>query len=313
MSSALDAVLSAVSPEHGRALEWFVEHEGTVGPRPWRVDGKSVVPGVTMAMTAERGIHKPAGLDWALSIGATSGSLYLDGEPTPVDKYTWVLAYREHSGTQGRGLESRWNRALLRNLRDRIPVGVFVPADGGANLNMGLAMPEDFDPGTGTFLLRGPMRHTQPAEIWEDSRNRSDPLESLLVAEALDAKTLVAVQQRRAQDVFRDSLMDAYAGRCCISRYEVPEALQAAHILAYSGRSSQIPENGLLLRADLHLLFDRHMFGIDPSTMVVKVSSKLTRTPYAGIDGVAVLSAADSARAPDPKRLAVHWAVFSGQ
>lgn len=314
MLSPLDSILATLTPEHGRALEWFVEHEGEVGPRPWRQHGQSVVPGVSMAMTAERGIHKPAELQWALSIGATRESLYMDGPPTPVDEYTWVLPYRAHEGADGTGYASKWNRALLRNVRDRIPVGVFVPADDGANLNLGLAMPEHYDPSSGTFLLRGPMRHSQSAATWESLPDASDETEVALHAEEEPAeRTMTLVLRRRAQEAFRESLLQAYGRRCCITQYDAPDALQAAHILSYSGRSSQLPQNGLLLRADLHLLFDRHLVSVDPDSLRVSVSSEVQRTRYAGLAGSPVNPTTHPSQAPDRRRLAVHWAVFCGR
>jgi hypothetical protein len=314
MQSPLDSILASLTVEHGRALEWFVEHEGEIGPRPWRQHGRSVVPGVSMAMTAERGIHKPAELQWALSIGATRDSLYMDGSPTPVDEHTWVLPYRAHEGADGTGYDSPWNRALLRNVRDRIPVGVFLPADEGTNLNLGLAMPEDYDPSAGTFLLRGPMRHSQSVAVWESVPEAEDEIEVALHAEEEPtSRTMTLVLRRRAQDAFRESLLQAYGRSCCVTQYDAEEALQAAHILSYSGRSSQLPQNGLLLRADLHLLFDRHLIGIDPGNLRVSVSPRLKNTRYNALSGSAVSPTVDSSSSPDPKRLAVHWAVFSGE
>ncbi|MDZ4166617.1 MAG: HNH endonuclease signature motif containing protein [Coriobacteriia bacterium] len=266
-----------------------------------------------MAMTAERGIHKPQQLEWALSIGATTGSLYLDGQPAPVGDGTWILAYREHGGAQGHGSESRWNRALLKNVRDRIPVGVFVPTTGRANLNLGLAMPESFDPATGTFLLRGPMRFAQADALWEIPAPSTEDISAEWIAEE-DADFLVAalVRQRRAQGAFRESLLDAYSRRCCFTHYEAEAALQGAHILAYSGRSSQVATNGLLLRADVHILFDRHLLSVEPTSMQVRVSPTILRTRYAELEGRPVAEPVSDDLRPDPARLRVHWAVFEG-
>jgi hypothetical protein len=45
-------------------------------------------------------------------------------------------------------------------------------------------------------------------------------------------------------------------GRCAISGYDVDGALIAAHIKPFKKSQEQELENGLLLRADLHMLFD---------------------------------------------------------
>lgn len=263
-----------------------------------------------MAMTAQRGIHKPSELDWALSVGATKNSVYLDGKPTRVDGETWVLPYSEHAGADGVGYKSPWNRALLRNLRDRIPVGVFVPA-GSQHLNLGLAMPESFDPETGTFLLRGPMTFSQSATTWSEPSYvaQEDVLENLMVSEDLP-RNLAMVRRREAQDSFRESLLSAYDGACCVTRYDAQAALQGAHILPYSGRSSQVATNGLLLRADVHLLFDRHLIAIDPESLVVKVAPQLAATAYADLAGREILRTTNRDLAPDSSKLRVHAAVF---
>ena len=312
MPSILEDILARLEPEHARALEWFADRAGEVGPRPWRRRGVSGVPGVAMALTAERGIHKPAGMDWALSVAATVSSVYLDGEPAKVDKDTWVLPYKEHSGSDGSGYESRWNRALLRNMRDRIPVGVFVPAVGSDYLNLGLAIPESFDPQSGTFLLRGPVTYSQGVTTWGEpaDASRSDVLDELMVAEDADEMSLTLVRRRKSQDAFREALMTAYAGQCCVTRYDAPDALQGAHILSYSGRSSQVPQNGLLLRADIHLLFDRHLLSIQPERRRVSVSPRIRNTAYGALDGVPLLPTTSEKLAPDPGKLEVHWAVF---
>jgi len=48
-------------------------------------------------------------------------------------------------------------------------------------------------------------------------------------------------------------------------------ALSAAHILDYSQSACQETWNGILLRADLHLLFDRHLLRIFPGNPPVAV------------------------------------------
>jgi len=315
----LETILARLEPEHARALEWFVDHEGEVGPRPWRRDGKSSVRGISIPLTAERGIHKPKGMQWALSIAAAKKSVYLDGKPERVDQETWVLPYSEHAGADGAGYESRWNRALLKNMEDRIPVGVFVQASGSSYRNLGLAVPESFDPTAGAFLLRGPMRFSQSAATWGDMAPHEDEevlagmagMTGMVVEENIEPQTLALVRRRKAQDSFRSALVTAYDGKCCVTQYDALDALQGAHILSYSGRSSQVVKNGLLLRADLHLLFDRHLIGIEPEDLEVRVSPRIMSTAYAELDGRTLQPAIDSTMAPDKGNLRVHWDVFS--
>ncbi|MDH4120508.1 MAG: HNH endonuclease [Deltaproteobacteria bacterium] len=88
----------------------------------------------------------------------------------------------------------------------------------------------------------------------------------------------VAIRQGATE--FRKRLLEAYDRKCLITDYEVEEALQAAHICPYRGPSFNALENGLLLRADVHTLFDRHLFSIDPKTFTVILTPKLKGTSY---------------------------------
>ncbi|WP_442941085.1 HNH endonuclease [Nostoc sp.] len=45
------------------------------------------------------------------------------------------------------------------------------------------------------------------------------------------------------------------------------------------------PSNGLLLRADLHTLFDLNLIAINPITMKIHISPTLEKTEYKTIDG----------------------------
>ena len=45
-------------------------------------------------------------------------------------------------------------------------------------------------------------------------------------------------------------------GKCAITQIAIPEVLQAAHIVAVKDGGYEVVNNGILLRSDLHLLFD---------------------------------------------------------
>lgn len=82
---------------------------------------------------------------------------------------------------------------------------------------------------------------------------------------------------RPGQMDFREALLLAYDGRCAISGCNVDAALSAAHILDYSKSECQEAWNGILLRADLHLLFDRHLLRIFPGNPPVVMLDEETR------------------------------------
>jgi hypothetical protein len=93
-------------------------------------------------------------------------------------------------------------------------------------------------------------------------------------------KVLREIAQRRGQKKFRQSLIKAYGGACAISKTTVEAVLEAAHITPYLGEYTNDITNGLLLRTDLHTLFDLHLIKIHPRSGKVEVSPTLASTPY---------------------------------
>ena len=78
--------------------------------------------------------------------------------------------------------------------------------------------------------------------------------------------------QRGQQGPFRQSLLEM-DGHCALTCESCEAALEAAHIIpAYQG-GPEYPENGMLLRADLHRLFDAGKFQICPETGKVLVAA----------------------------------------
>ena len=72
------------------------------------------------------------------------------------------------------------------------------------------------------------------------------------------------------------------------------EALQAAHIRRYAEHETHEISEGLLLRADVHLLFDNDLLAIDPETRTVVVSPALAAYPhYAALAGAKAVTEAD--------------------
>ena len=90
---------------------------------------------------------------------------------------------------------------------------------------------------------------------------------------------------RRGQKAFRDALMSAYGNRCAVTGCPVEEVLEAAHIRPFShgalvDLSQDDLTNGLLLRADIHTLFDCNQLAIDPTTRRVVVAERLKSSTY---------------------------------
>ncbi len=91
-------------------------------------------------------------------------------------------------------------------------------------------------------------------------------------------RVLASIVRRQGQFQFRQQLIKAYKGKCAISGSDVEQSLEAAHIIPYNGKETNNTSNGLLLRADLHTLFDLKLITIDPDTMKVLISPELMKT-----------------------------------
>lgn len=101
-------------------------------------------------------------------------------------------------------------------------------------------------------------------------------------------RVLASVVQRQGQADFRELLLRAYKCRCAISGCDVEAALQAAHIIPYAGPQSNHCWNGLLLRADLHNLFDLNLLTINPETLTVSLAPSLSGTWYGSLEGTPI-------------------------
>ncbi|MEQ5842986.1 HNH endonuclease [Paraburkholderia acidicola] len=116
-------------------------------------------------------------------------------------------------------------------------------------------------------------------------------------------RTLV---QREGQPQFRRALIDEYAGVCAISGCAVEALLEAAHIIPYLGPHTNDVSNGLLLRADLHKLFDLHMLRIDPQARTVHLCAELKVSEYACFEGLRLRPTKSPNKAPAAASLRHH-------
>ncbi len=104
-------------------------------------------------------------------------------------------------------------------------------------------------------------------------------------AEDARKRVLAEVVRRQGQGGFRKALFDAYDGKCAITGCADACVLEAAHISAYRGPDTNKPDNGLLLRADIHTLFDLGLLSVNPDTFNIRVAKQITEPEYRALDG----------------------------
>ena len=143
-----------------------------------------------------------------------------------------------------------------------------------------------------------------------------DTIQAGILVDQLSQSDGYEVKPRLGQGLFRLSVTDAY-GRCAVSGEHSLPALDAAHIKPWSEGGPHDVTNGLLLRADIHRLFDRGYVTITPDHRF-KVSSRLHEEYHNGkayyqADGSKILSPTDPELIPNPVFLEYHNAeVFLG-
>ena len=84
----------------------------------------------------------------------------------------------------------------------------------------------------------------------------------------------VLTMPRLGQGSFRVMVTDAYQRRCAITTERTLPALDAAHIKSFSEKGPLSVNNGILLRRDLHALFDKGYVTIAPDYRIV-ISKKI--------------------------------------
>ena len=120
------------------------------------------------------------------------------------------------------------------------------------------------------------------ATIWQEVRARIEgvgyELSGSTIREVIgDAPALGKEYLRRArvgQGAFRMMTIENFGHKCCVTGETTAPVLQAAHIKPVSQAGMHSIRNGLLLRADVHILYDQGLIGIDHAYRV-RVSPRI--------------------------------------
>jgi hypothetical protein len=88
------------------------------------------------------------------------------------------------------------------------------------------------------------------------------------------------VASRPNQAAFSANVRRAYEGSCAFTGCTTAEALEAAHIRVAEGVDDNDLRNGILLRADVHALFDKGLIALTLDGNRVQISTRLTDPSY---------------------------------
>lgn len=309
--------IGEISHEHRQALHWFGDMAGQ--QRAWR-EIQLYSESETRLVNQAKGIYKPKYTDYALSIRTIQDGPYPDKEVEFRHDGTWVLAYCQENPDPAQRDREATNRGLMKCMADMIPVGVLIkrkPKPGVAYEVLGLGYVVAWE--SGYFVIEG----ISPTGV---AHSTSDPdatrmratIHSDKSGDDFDAeynedhrtKALSLVTRRQGQGQFRLDLMSAYKGACCITGCRLKHAIDAAHINGYQGNHSQHVQNGMILRSDLHDLFDEGLIAIDEEYRIVLSAIVKGEPCYAELDGKPLNLPENPAHHPSMEAIKKHkkWA-----
>lgn len=157
---------------------------------------------------------------------------------------------------------------------------------------------------------KGVMRPLRISDSPELSRVQTD----LEVANVFDAandddgrtKVLSSIARRQGQPKFRRKLFVAYEERCAVTGCALVHVLEGAHIKPYRGEHTNHVTNGLLLRADIHTLFDLGLLRVCPDSWRVEVAAQ-ARSAYGDYHGQPIRLPKNLSMRPDGEAVRQHY------
>ena len=124
---------------------------------------------------------------------------------------------------------------------------------------------------------------------------------------AVDDYAERSIGRRRGQAKFRSILFGQYEHSCAITSCNVASLLDACHVKPYSDFADYNPSNGILLRTDIHTLFDLDLIKIHPKTGRIYVSKSIKDDFYQGLNGSLVRKPTNKTAQINKKYLEERW------
>jgi putative restriction endonuclease len=234
---------------HGEVLPYL---EG-IRP-PLRLDGLEIP-----FMTLQKGIHKPARLDAALSVVTAAPK---SGGVAPYDDRIdeqHLLRYHYRDAQSGTALAHR--QAENENASVRLTMSAQLPIIYFYGVRPGRYLP--------FFPVYVVADHPEAREFSLDLTGIPFVASEFAAAEApaREYRSRV-VKERIHQAGFRETVMAAYTNHCAVCRLKRVELVEAAHIVPDSLGGPPVISNGMALCKLHHAAFDRNVLGIRPNLTV---------------------------------------------
>jgi putative restriction endonuclease len=214
----------------------------------------------------QRGIHKPRHMKYLLSIttviaGGRRRIWYADQTTAHDEIYSGeAVASYSFMGDDPTAPQNQW---LKDAAEGQLPIIYFLGIKPRLYTPIFPAFLTDWDPGTLSVRVAfSPMLDSAVGMFPSQEPERRYAMR--------------LVKQRLHQCQFREAVIDAYAGRCAISKLPEPRLLDAAHIIRDGNEELGHPivSNGIPLSKIHHAAYDANLLGIDADG-VVHISQRL--------------------------------------
>jgi putative restriction endonuclease len=174
----------------------------------------------------------------------------------------------------------------------------------------------DLPPSWSRNIMGGKRYSTEETDglyVWERVQEAAERLSSVPMGLAESTARYgepTLITPRLGQGAFRIAVTEAYHRQCAVSAGKVLPALDAAHIRPYADGGSHTKSNGILLRKDIHCVFDAGYATVDTAYRFV-VSNKVKEVfdngeEYRRLHGRVLLLPTSKSDWPDLKLLQWH-------
>lgn len=174
-----------------------------------------------------------------------------------------------------------------------------------------------------TFAMKAIIRlaYRQAGLAWDGPQSRQAAaqlrgrFDVVHVVDSLEEERLARQRQaferwaRPGQGRFRTGLLELFDMTCPVSGCSALDAIDACHIGAVADAGSDVLENGWILRADLHRLFDANLMAVDPSSGAVRFAAEC-RNDFRDFEGGTPRLPAGG---PTLAAFAPRWTVFDNR
>ena len=125
------------------------------------------------------------------------------------------------------------------------------------------------------------------------------------IQEVVRRKKLIEQRVRPEQQRFSETIRSNYQNKCAVTGCVTPAALEAAHISTKKDTDNNSPANGILLRSDIHLLFDRFLITLSEDGTRIEVKPELADPGYTALK-TAVVARPENGPPPSAQNIRDH-------